>query len=123
MYFFQRKLTLDWAKAVKAVTKASSSSVSAVFMDTLMMWVGFSLRLCNGLKINWCLQRHRNKKTITLTHSQCSPLSCPRHRDWSRTVRGSNSPAVVLQSCKELHQISCKMNRNTKSTFNHIFLI
>lgn len=50
------KLTFNWAKAVKAVTKASSSSVSAVFMDTLMMWIGFSLVFCRGWKRNLWLQ-------------------------------------------------------------------
>lgn len=39
-------LTLDWAKAAKAVTKVSSSSVSADLMDTLMMWMGFSFMFC-----------------------------------------------------------------------------
>lgn len=34
--------TFDWAKEVRAVTKTSSSSVSAVLMDTLMMWIGLS---------------------------------------------------------------------------------
>lgn len=35
-------------KAVNTVTKALSSSMSAVFMDTLMMWIGFSLVFCTG---------------------------------------------------------------------------
>ncbi len=52
-------LTFDWAKAVKAVTKVSSSSVSADFKDTLMMWIGFSLVFCGGWKKNQWQQRHR----------------------------------------------------------------
>jgi len=35
---------------VKDVTRASLSSVSAVFMDTLMMWIGFSLVFCRMRK-------------------------------------------------------------------------
>lgn len=53
------KLTFNWAKAVKAVTKASSSSVSAVFMDTLMMWIGFSLVFCRGCKRSLWLQTNQ----------------------------------------------------------------
>lgn len=40
--------TFDWAKEVRAVTKTSSSSVSADLIDTLMMWIGFSFVFWGG---------------------------------------------------------------------------
>lgn len=63
------KLTFDWANSVKAVTKASSSSVSAVFMDTLMMWIGFSLLFCRGWRQNQQLQGNGWQKPFHVYNS------------------------------------------------------
>lgn len=97
------KLTFNWAKAVKAVTKASSSSVSAVFMDTLMMWIGFSLVFCRGWKRNLWLQRHHWQQTFLLI------------RQWLLHTRSAHLDVLLLVQTRTglwegstLHQRFCK---------------
>lgn len=63
------KPTFDWANSVKAVTKASSSSVSAVFMDTLMMWIGFSLLFWRGWEQNQQLRGNGRQKPFHVHNS------------------------------------------------------
>lgn len=113
------KPTFDWANSVKAVTKASSSSVSAVFMDTLMMWIGFSLLFWRGWEQNQQLRGNGRQKPF---HSQQrSPWSCPPHTDW-RTLNTEPSPRAVPRSWRELHQNSCKRQKGKHQQAATLFI-
>ncbi|TNN56680.1 hypothetical protein EYF80_033107 [Liparis tanakae] len=94
-------LTLDWAKAVKDATRASPSSVSAVFMDTLMMWIGFSLVFC-GM---------RKKSTLPLTLNSSS---------WNRLEWASEKGVLSTTGSAKLLRTSSKCLKKKQKHINLI---